>query len=83
MGVNIEYKIGNRRVSKREWEKHVFHQEPRRMVRENVESKIRSVRCPTHGRTPTVRTRETSRGFEFDIEGCCDELVGAARRRLA
>ena len=82
MGFEMEYKIGNRKVSERQWEQHLFHDEPRRLVREDMESKIKSVRCPTHGTTATVRTRETSSGFEFDIEGCCDELVEAAQRKL-
>lgn len=83
MSVTWEYKIGNRKVSKRNWEKHVFHDAPHRMAREAIENKLRSVRCPTHGDAPRLTIDEARQGFTVNISGCCEALVRRAQRALA
>lgn len=79
---SIEYKIGGRKVSQREWERHLFEQEPKRLIRENVEGKLRGLRCPKHGESPRPTFRETSRGFDLSVSTCCEELEALVQRAL-
>lgn len=80
-GIEIEYKIGGRRVSQQEWERHL-REAPTRAAKENVKQKLSGVRCLTHGQSPKVTFRETSQGFDVSISGCCGELTERTRRAL-
>jgi hypothetical protein len=43
----------------------------------------KSVRCPKHGKTATVKNvRKTPQGFSFEVDGCCDEVVARAQKAL-
>jgi hypothetical protein len=80
--MSLEYRIGGRRVSKQQWERHVFQDEPRRIAREEIESKLRTVRCPVHGQTPRVTYSETPRGFDLTVEGCCSQVEQLAENAV-
>jgi hypothetical protein len=81
--VGVEYRIGNRRVSRREWEKHLFEEAPRQAAEDEIKRKLGPIRCPVHGRAPTVnRGRTTRGGFDLEIEGCCEALVERATAAL-
>lgn len=54
------------------------------ILAEGVANKISGVRCPVHGAAPTKVTH-TGGGHEFqdfNIEGCCDQLIEAIRIEL-
>ena len=80
--MRLEYRIGNRRVSEAQWERH-FEQQARTAVSDAIEGRVRSVRCPVHGRTPT-RVTATPSGTDLNwrVEGCCDALIAAVQRSL-
>ncbi len=44
-----------------------------------VERAIRSQRCPVHGEYAKAARQRTSRGVDFKISGCCDDLVERAQ----
>ena len=53
-------------------------------VLEGARQTCRRIRCPQHGKTPTVTgARKTPKGFSFEIHGCCDEVVERARQAIA
>jgi hypothetical protein len=84
MGFDMEYTIGGRKVSKREWEKHLFEDTPRNLAKQTVEERLRGLRCPTHGETPTLSNmRDTSQGWDFTISACCDEHLARAQHAAA
>ena len=51
-------------------------------VRDNVDAKLRAVRCPVHGTTPTSVTIKGSSldDLSWEAKGCCDKLVAAMRQ---
>jgi hypothetical protein len=71
--MKIEYRLGNRKVSKYEWERGIQKQASDAAA-EIMETTARRVRCPVHGTTPTRLTR-TSGGIR--VQGCCDALTRA------
>lgn len=85
MGFEMGYKIGNRKVSQREFEKHLFEDEPQRIVREHMEgiaATARAIVCPEHGAN-AVEARVVKSGDSYDVhtECCCEasaELLTAA-----
>jgi len=77
----MEYRIGNRKVSRSEWERHL-REAPLEAVKDDVRKKIARVRCPIHGQRPRVEFRKTVRGFDTSITGCCDDVVKHAQRAL-
>lgn len=82
MKIKMEYRIGGRKVSAREWEKHL-EEEPLRLVRKEIERKLRGLRCPTHGQSPKPAFRNTAAGLEVSVAPpCCDELAARIRRVL-
>jgi hypothetical protein len=83
VGFELEYRIGNRKVSQQEWERHMFQEAPRQVAREAVDRELRKVRCPTHGQSPNATITDRADGFEVHIEGCCDALVERAQKALA
>jgi len=48
-------------------------------VNDGVIEKIESVRCPKHGkRAKVTNVKKTPKGYDFKIEGCCEDLVQKA-----
>lgn len=69
MGFKLEYRIGNRKVSKREWERHMFEEAPQQLAEDALGEKLNNIRCPEHGQRPRLKNRRTtSEGLRFDIE---------------
>ena len=77
----MEYRIGNRKVSQREWERHIA-EAPLEGLKDRIRQRVRNVRCPKHGTTPNVTFTKTSSGFDAKVSGCCDKVVEAAQRAL-
>lgn len=49
----------------------------------NVRAAVEATRCPTHGeRARVTRMRTVGRSVEFDVEGCCDDLVRQAQSAI-
>jgi hypothetical protein len=48
-----------------------------------AKQKVGSVRCATHGQSPTVRVegRALNR-LTFDVQGCCQTVIDQVRSRL-
>ena len=81
MTFKMEYKIGGRKVSQREWERHIA-EAPLEAVKDEIRQRVGRIRCPKHGTTATVTLARVSNGFDTKMSGCCDDLVEAARRAL-
>jgi len=79
MKIKMEYKIGHRKVSQREWERHLT-QAPLEAAKDAIRQQVRRIRCPRHGTTATVTFTKTARGFNTQLRGCCDELIGLVNR---
>ena len=48
-------------------------------VNDSVIDSIESTRCPKHGMKAKVTgVKKTPRGYDFKIEGCCEDLVSEA-----
>lgn len=81
-GFEMEYRIGNRKVSKAEWERHL-REAPIEAVKADIQRKVKGIRCPRHGQTARVSFVRTSQGFDTNLSGCCDELIQRVRKALA
>jgi hypothetical protein len=80
--VGLEYRIGNRRVTKAQWERHL-QQQVVEAASDAVEKRVRSVRCPIHNERPTrVTATRSGTDVKWRIEGCCDDLIAAVQRSL-
>jgi hypothetical protein len=82
LDVSIEYSLGGRKVTRDE-----FYGGIESRIRESTvaqaQARLANVRCPTHGQTATFnRLRVSAEGFEVSLDGCCDELLGLARKAL-
>lgn len=78
----LEYKIGNRKVSKTRFNSHlndVVHN----MAAEAVVSKVESIRCPKHGkRVKAAKTTRKGKNIGLEFSGCCDEAISRAQSAL-
>jgi len=80
MGFGLEYTLNGRRVTEQQFldglEKQAIDQ-----ALDTVKRRIESTRCSKHGQRAraTLKSRRGAR-FEFDVSGCCDELVRSAQR---
>jgi hypothetical protein len=79
--MTLEYRIGNRKVSKTEWERHL-REEPLRQVKEEVKRRIEGARCPVHGTRPSVAFRGSGAQLQWDVSACCEQGVEAATRAI-
>jgi hypothetical protein len=80
----IRYSIDGRTVSEAEWNRHVFHDAPRKIAVEALQEKVSRLRCSTHGQAPKLAVgRETPNGFEMKLEACCDDLLKRAQQELS
>jgi hypothetical protein len=80
--MRLEYRIGNRRVSKSQWERH-FNEQARTVVSDAIEGRVRAVRCPVHGTRPTrITATPSGMDLKWRIEGCCEQLIEAVNASL-
>jgi hypothetical protein len=80
--VDLEYRIGGRRVSQDEWMKSIVD-EARGAALSQVQAKVESLRCPDHGRGPRLTAQVpagTDVNLSFDV--CCEKLKDAIMRLL-
>lgn len=56
----------------------------REILREAVANRMRKIRCPVHGTTPTriMHTGGSNEFHNFEIEVCCDRLRGSIEMAL-
>lgn len=85
-GASFEYRIGSRKVSQREWLRHI-EEEAREhgvaKVKDEVRRKLMLERCEAHNEAPRVSFRDTADGFLVDIEACCSELESRAQQAIS
>ena len=80
--INVSYEVGGRKVSlgqfSSEIEKAVLTQ-----VTDNVTKALSSVRCQEHGQYPSVVVKGASLDeLQFEIHGCCEDLIARATQQL-
>jgi hypothetical protein len=52
-------------------------------VKDSLQAKIEAVRCPVHNQNAKAVLKETTGGkLNYDIQGCCDELIEEVKRSL-
>jgi hypothetical protein len=55
----------------------------RQAAMDDVCRRVARVRCDTHGEPARISAaRHTAEGFEFEITGCCAELIDEAQAAL-
>lgn len=52
-------------------------------VQDSVKKTVSRIRCRTHGRYARVSfSGRSASNMNFDVSGCCDELIEEVRRQL-
>jgi hypothetical protein len=59
-----------------------FKKKAMKAAQDAVTKRLQSVRCPVHGQTARVTPKTVGSNFEWDIHGCCDELVAKVKAAL-
>lgn len=79
----FEFRIGNRRVFRSQWEQHLREQVATAAA-DGIRDRLNSTRCPVHGTRPTRITQTGTVGSQLNwrIEGCCDTLIEAVQQAL-
>jgi len=81
--LDTQFRIGGRRVSQQSF-RNGIEQEVRRIARDEVESRARSVRCPVHGQTANLRFQSAAGDqLRWSVEGCCQDLVDRVHQALS
>lgn len=80
MSFEMQYEINGQKVSEAAWRKHVFEEEPRRIVREHMEeiaSRAKAIKCPEHG-AGAVNAEVVESGGTYSVKtDCCCEASAA------
>ena len=79
--MSLEFRVGGRKVSQQEFERSL-KETALKQVDGAVQRSLSTIRCPKHHQRPRVRSARSSRDVKWKIEGCCQELVEAARKAL-
>ena len=82
MLIDFSFEVGGRKVSldqfANEIEKAVFQE-----VKDHVSKALSAVRCPKHGKYPSVVVKGTTlNALHFEISGCCEDLIKRATAQL-
>jgi hypothetical protein len=75
--IDIEHRVGGRKVSEWEWARHLENQ-VQDVGRESITSKVCGMRCPVHGEGVTV----TAAPGGVNIRTCCDEHLHSVQQAL-
>ena len=80
--IDFSFEVGGRKVSANrfadEIEKAVFQD-----VKQSVTKALSGVRCPEHGKYPSVVVKGRSLDkLQFEISGCCEDLIKRATDKL-
>jgi len=52
-------------------------------VQNEISRSVGSIRCPEHGRKPTIKAKGRSiDSLRFEVSGCCDGLIKRVKRKL-
>jgi len=55
-----------------------------REIKRSIEERVGALRCPEHGAFPRLTaTGSRADALEFDLAGCCQDLLAKAAARLA
>jgi hypothetical protein len=81
--IEIRYEINGRRIDPRNV-RDAIESAVLGAVSDSISQKLRSCRCPDHGGTPKLigKGRSVDK-LNFEISGCCDNLIAEVKRRLA
>jgi hypothetical protein len=83
MGFRVEFTLDGRRVSEAQFGRGM-EQKILGIAEDHVRAAVEGTRCTTHGRyARVVAMRKRSGKLEFDVEGCCDDLISRAQRATA
>ena len=78
----LEYRIGGRKVTAAQFHKHM-RDSVIQAGAEAARKHIEQVRCPAHGQFAKARRKATvGDRIEFEVTGCCDQLVARAQEAL-
>lgn len=62
----------------------VIDEETRKKVARFIEDRIGDLRCPDHGKAPTVTCSGTSlENLSFEVTGCCQKVIILANEKLS
>lgn len=52
-------------------------------VQESVKKAVGLARCPIHGQTPKIKVKGRKvDSLNFEISGCCDQLIKTVKKKL-
>lgn len=74
MGARIDYSVGGRNVSSRDFFDNI-EKEALRLAREGILERIQSVRCPVHHQGASdINMSSSSGSMQFEFKACCERL---------
>ena len=84
MGFELQYTDQHgRRVSQQQWIEGIKDQAIHNAllgVEQDVHREVAALRCPEHGRTPTIRTKIVGNRLQSEITGCCETIRTRAQQ---
>jgi hypothetical protein len=81
--IEIEYEVDGKRYKDPSKAAGALTASLMQTVGEQVADQLSRVRCPEHGDRPKVRiVSQSTDQIEFQIHGCCEQLVAAAESQL-
>jgi hypothetical protein len=82
MGGELSYTVDGRGVSPEQFFRGIENK-LRQAAMDDVSRRIARVRCHRHGQPARISdARHTREGFEFEITGCCAEVINEAQTTL-
>jgi hypothetical protein len=56
----------------------------RRKVAAFIEERVGDLRCPDHGKAPTIAcSGDSLETLSFDVTGCCPKIIALTREKLS
>jgi hypothetical protein len=81
--IRVEYEFGGRKYSNPKQFSDALMAAIMEDVGKDVMSQLRNVRCSEHGQRPSVRVKATRKDkIDFEVSGCCENLVSEATGKL-
>ena len=82
MGFEFEYNLNGRKVTQQQWMNALEEQALKEALSEHekeVHRKVATLRCPTHRRTPQIRTRIVGHELRSEVSACCVQMRDKAQ----
>ena len=87
MGFELQYTDQHGRgVSQQQWIDDIKDQAIHNAllsVEKDVHREVAALRCPEHGRTPTIKTKIVGNRLQSEITGCCESIQVRAQQIAA